>query len=143
MNDVIVRIKEFNRFYTRFMDLYNLYRDGSSYSAVEAMILFEIFNYENCTAAHLSTHFLVDKGYISRILKKFEEQELIRRVVSEEDRRIHYLELTVKGGEDLHTLTTKASLRVEQMIEGLTKEDIKLLIESMQTIERLFCEKNE
>lgn len=142
MEKAIQRIKEFNRFYTRYMGLFNLYRDESSYSATEAMILFEIVNRKKCTAAHLSFHFLFDKGYISRILKKFEEQGLIRRVLSHEDRRVYYLELTEKGGEELNRLAKNASLRVEQMIEGITKEDMQVLIQSMNTIERLFSKKN-
>lgn len=138
MFDAIQRIKEFNRFYTRYIGLFNLYRDESSYSATEAMILFEIANHKRCTAAHLSFYFFLDKGYISRILKKLKQHGLIKKVISRDDRRIQYLQLTVKGGEELNRLAQNASFRVEKMIEGITKEDMEVLIQSMITIEELF-----
>ena len=55
-------IKRFNRFYTRAMGLFNIYTDKSEYSATEALILFQISTNKDCTAAYLSTFFLLDKS---------------------------------------------------------------------------------
>ncbi|WP_342566729.1 MarR family winged helix-turn-helix transcriptional regulator [Psychrobacillus sp. FSL K6-4046] len=137
----IEKIKGFNRFYTRTMGLFNLYTDESPYSATEALIMFEISSRNDCTAAYLSNYFLLDKSYMSRILKHFERDGLIVKKFSEEDRRIQYIELTDIGGEALTSLANKASLNVKNMIDGISEEEIEVLIESMQKIEKILYPK--
>ncbi|MEH7308532.1 MarR family winged helix-turn-helix transcriptional regulator [Neobacillus drentensis] len=135
--DIIRDIKRFNRFYTRAMGLFNIYTDESSYSATEALILFEISVRKDCTAAYLSNLFLLDKSYMSRILKHFERDGLIVKRIFEEDRRIQHIELTDIGGEALKSLADRASLNVKSMIEGISKEEIHVLIDSMKKIEKV------
>ncbi len=134
-------VKRFNRFYTRTMGLFNIYTDESPYSATEALILFEISTRKDATAAYLSNYFLLDKSYMSRILKHFERDGLIVKSFSEEDRRIQYIELTDIGGEALNSLADKASLNVQSMIDGISEEEIEVLIESMQKIEKILYPK--
>jgi DNA-binding MarR family transcriptional regulator len=128
-------IKRFNRFYTRAMGLFNLYTDKSAYSATEALILYQISIKIECTAAYLSSFFQLDKSYISRILKRFEKNGLISKSVSTEDRRIHHIELTDTGGDVLKSLADKASLNVLEMINGISEEEVEVLIDSMKKIE--------
>ena len=138
MSDKIVQdIKRFNRFYTRAMGLFNLYTDKSEYSATEALILFQISTNKDCTAAFLSSFFQLDKSYMSRILKRFEKNGLISKSVSTEDRRIHHIELTRAGGDVLKSLADKASLNVLEMIDGISEEEIEVLIDSMKKIENV------
>ncbi|WP_075618887.1 MarR family winged helix-turn-helix transcriptional regulator [Paenisporosarcina indica] len=134
---IIQDIKSFNRFYTRAMGLFNLYTDKSAYSATEALILFQISTHEFCTAAYLSNFFLLDKSYMSRILKHFEKKGLIEKKVSKEDRRIYHIELTKAGGDVLNLLADKASLNVQSMIDGISEEEIEVLIDSMKKIEKV------
>ncbi len=137
MNEEIKQIKQFNRFYVRKMALTSIYTDKTSYSSTEAMILHEIEHKENCTASYLVEAYLFDKGYISRILRKLEKSGVITRTPSQEDRRVHILEMTSKGRRDLEKLSMRASANVKRMIEEVKDEDIQKLIESMQTIEQL------
>lgn len=137
----VQKIKRFNRFYTRTMGLFNLYTDESPYSATEALILFEISTRNDCTAAYLSNFFLLDKSYMSRIIKHFERDGLIVKSFSEDDRRIQHIELTDLGGEALKKLADKASLNVQSMIDGIAENELKVLIESMQKIEEILYPK--
>lgn len=137
MDEEIKQIKQFNRFYVRKMALTSIYTDKSSYSSTEAMILHEIEHKEDCTASYLAEHYLFDKGYISRILRKLEKSGIITRTPSPEDRRVHMLEMTSKGRRDLEQLSLLASGNVKRMIEEVKDEDIQKLIDSMQTIEEL------
>ncbi|MFD2630051.1 MarR family winged helix-turn-helix transcriptional regulator [Oceanobacillus kapialis] len=140
MKKNIEEIKKFNRFYIRMMGLFNLYTDESPYSATEALILFEIYSIPSCTASYLSDYFLFDKGYISRILKKFEQNHVISRVPSKEDRRKQYLEITQTGKEDLDELMSKANLNVENMIKEISDKDLSELISSMKKIEKILTQ---
>ncbi|MFD1037303.1 MarR family winged helix-turn-helix transcriptional regulator [Virgibacillus byunsanensis] len=135
MGESVQEIKRFNRFYLRMMGLFSLYTDQSSYSATEVMILFEIYSSKKCTASFLSEHFLFDKGYISRMVKKFQQKNVIEKVASEEDRRIQYLQVTEKGLKDLNVLAKKADLSVKSMIKDISQEDLKVMIDSMRKIE--------
>lgn len=138
----IQKIKKFNRFYLRIMGLFALYTDESPYSATEALILFEINNKKQCTASYLAEYFLFDKGYISRILNKFESRNIIKRIPSEQDRRIKFIEITKKGGDDLKELSTKASSGVANLIEYIDQKDVKDLIHAMEKIEEILSQEN-
>ncbi|KOO48670.1 MarR family winged helix-turn-helix transcriptional regulator [Viridibacillus arvi] len=140
---IIQDIKKFNRFYTRHMGLFNIYTDESPYSATEALILFEISNKKDCTAAYLSNYFLLDKSYISRILKHFERDGLIAKKLSELDRRIQHIELTDIGEEALKTLADKASNTVQSMIDKISEEEIEIVVESMKKIEEILYSKTQ
>ncbi|WP_433959404.1 MarR family winged helix-turn-helix transcriptional regulator [Cytobacillus horneckiae] len=139
----IQEIKKFNRFYTRVMGLFNLYTDKSPYSATEALILFEINSRENCTAAFLSNYFSIDKSYMSRIIKHFEKEGLITKEISKEDRRVQHLHLTELGISTLSSLANRASGNVETMIEGIPEEQIDILIDSMESIQKILSRINE
>lgn len=133
----IKQIKQFNRFYLRKMALHAIYTDVSSYSATEAMILHEIAHVRNCTASYLSEYFMFDKGYISRILRKLSNNESVIKEKSTTDKRIHYLKITPKGNRDLEQLSKLANKNVSKMIEDVEEDEVKELIQAMQTIEKL------
>lgn len=137
MDDKIQKIKRFNRFYLNVVGLYSQYTDGSPYSMSEAMILFEINQTDKCTASELSDFFGFDKGYVSRIINKLSEQDLIRRVSSEYDKRKKFLHITKQGEKVLRELSNKASENVRRMIEKVDNEEVVSLIKSMEEIERI------
>lgn len=141
MTKDIQAIKKFNRFYVKEMGIFNLYADKSSYSATEAMFLFEIHNTEKCTVSYLTKEFLFDKGYVSRIVKNFEKKGIVRKIASEEDGRVYFIEITDKGGDDLRFLQARANEKVEETIENLEREDVEELIKAMERIEELLTKK--
>ncbi|WP_100010179.1 MarR family winged helix-turn-helix transcriptional regulator [Lentibacillus sediminis] len=137
MENNIKEIKQFNRFYVRVMGLLSLYNDQNPYSATEAMILFQIQATTDCTASFLSDYYLFDKGYISRILKKFVNKGLIKKVPSAIDRRSQHLLITEKGEDELHALEKNADKSVEKMIAGILEDDLDKVIKSMKQIEEV------
>ncbi|ALX50391.1 MarR family winged helix-turn-helix transcriptional regulator [Lentibacillus amyloliquefaciens] len=133
----IQKIKHFNRFYLRMMGLFSQYDDQSTYSATEAMILFEIHSVEKCTASYLADYFLLDKGYVSRLLKRLSKKGIIEKFPSTEDRRIQYLEMTDKGEGDLRALSKHANANVENMIAGIPGKETDQLVQAMRQIEMI------
>ncbi len=140
MEESIAKIKKFNRFYLNVVGLYAQYTDGSPYSMSEAMILFEIDQRGGCTASELSEFFDFDKGYISRIINRLSEQQLIRRVSSNEDKRKKYLHITELGEKVLKELANNASNNVRRMIGKLKPEEIDSLIKAMEEIESILTQ---
>jgi DNA-binding MarR family transcriptional regulator len=139
-NDYIEKVRRFNRFYTRVIGVNNQYTDKTKYSSTEAQILYEISIKDRCTAVYISDFFNLDKGYLSRLLKRFEMEQLIRKVSSLEDKRISYLHITDKGIDELHLLIDSSNQIVKKMIAKIPKDRLNELIQSMRTIEGIFNE---
>lgn len=131
-------IRRFNRFYTRMIGINNQYTDQSKYSATEALILYEISIKANCTAGSLCDFFNLDKGYLSRILKHFEGDELIKKIPSEDDKRVFLLVITEKGEDELRNLIESANKTVSNVIQNIPDHKKEELIEAMRKIETIF-----
>lgn len=72
--DIITEIRGFNRFYTSILGLLDQHILDSGYSLTEARVLFEISKTECCTANQLCSILDIDRSYMSRIIRKFEEK---------------------------------------------------------------------
>ena len=70
---------------------------SSEYSVAEARILYEIYDNERISATEIVSRLHVDKGYLSRILKKFETKALVTRTASKSDSRKAMISLTDTG----------------------------------------------
>jgi len=137
LSDYTEIIRHFNRFYTRIIGVNNQYTDQTKYSSIEAQILYEISIKENCTAVYLRDYFKLDKGYLSRILKRFDEGMLITKQVSIEDKRISYLHITDYGLKELNLLISSSNDITRSMIEKIPVEKLDELVQSMTKIESI------
>ncbi|TGU95831.1 MarR family transcriptional regulator, partial [Mesorhizobium sp. M00.F.Ca.ET.186.01.1.1] len=72
-------IRQFNRFYTKILGLFNDQILETNYTLTEARVLFEISERTECIANNLVQELRIDRSYMSRILRKFEREELIEK----------------------------------------------------------------
>src|SRR5215203_6481100 len=99
-NDFDLRIgavRRFNQFWTRQI---GVLREGyleSEFSLAEVRVLYELANREETTAGELGEELGLDAGYLSRILRGFENRGLIHKRPSEADGRRRLLRLTERG----------------------------------------------
>jgi DNA-binding MarR family transcriptional regulator len=84
----------------------------------------------------------MDKGYLSRILRRFGEKKLVGRVVSEEDRRVITLALTAKGKAAFEVLNRASDEQIEQAFGNLSEKDSQALVEKMTEIRRMITKNN-
>src|SRR5262245_21930223 len=78
-------VRSFNRFYTKQI---GVLREGlleSRFTLTEVRILYELAQREHLTAKELAGELNLDAGYLSRILRSFEERGLINRTPSGTD----------------------------------------------------------
>jgi Transcriptional regulators len=130
-------VRQFNRFFTRQI---GVLREGllhSPYPLTEARILFELRHSDQETASKLGRELGLDAGYLSRILARLEQQELLKKVRSENDGRQFLLSLTDKGREASLLLDQRSREEVSEMLDDLSSEDQQRLLKSMKTIESL------
>jgi len=133
----IAIVRRFNRFFTRRL---GVLREGllhTKYSLTEARIIYEIANRENVIAAELSKDLGLDAGYLSRILDRFEQQGLIRKVPSESDGRQRLIRLTPDGEKLYSLLDSRSREEIADMLGNLSVQDQNRLIQAMHTIESL------
>ncbi|WP_436638273.1 bifunctional helix-turn-helix transcriptional regulator/GNAT family N-acetyltransferase [Microbaculum sp. FT89] len=130
-------VRRFTRFYTRQIGLLN---DGllkSPYSLAESRVLYEIANHDAVAASDLSRELGLDAGYLSRMLRGFEDKGLIARSPSKSDARRQLLRLTEAGREAFAGLNRSSAEQVGAMLAPLSPGDRKRLVSAMATIERL------
>jgi DNA-binding MarR family transcriptional regulator len=137
LNKNIERIRQFNRFYTRVLGLMNQYTDQSKYSILEAQLLYEIDQNNGCSATELIEYFQIDKGYLSRVLKRLIKLQLIEKRSSNEDKRKRQLYLTSHGKRELDQLVHSANYFVSKMIEHIPAKEQDTLIQAMEQIEQI------
>jgi DNA-binding MarR family transcriptional regulator/GNAT superfamily N-acetyltransferase len=134
---LVDRVRQFNRFYTQAIGTLN---DGllqTQYSLVESRVLYELAHREQLTAGAFAKDLGLDPGYLSRILRNFETQNLISREASSEDARQNIISLTKKGRKEFARLNKASSQQVEGLLEQLSFDGQQRLVSAMQTIQEL------
>lgn len=120
-------IRRFNRFYLPFFHLLTQKYLNSEYSVAEARILYEIYDYGKISARDIVKTLCIDKGYLSRMLKKFEAGGIVKREESGEDSRLSEISLTAKGKSLTERLAAESNLQVEKELAGISDDDLEKL----------------
>src|ERR1700741_3322285 len=93
----IAAFRRFNRLYTREIGTLGGGLLGSEYSLTEARVLYELAHRKTPVASEIANDLALDAGYLSRILRKFEDRGLLKRSASSRDARQAALTLTTRG----------------------------------------------
>jgi len=136
--EIISEIRQFNRFYTKILGLINNRILDTDYSLTEARILFEISERTECIANNLVQELNIDRSYMSRILRKFEREGLIKKKSSAVDSRKNFLFVTEKGEELLNKINRQSDEQINSLFQSLTTSEMDEILNSMMIIkERL------
>jgi DNA-binding MarR family transcriptional regulator/GNAT superfamily N-acetyltransferase len=133
----IAAVRGFNRFYTRELGLLDRSLLGSDFTLTEARVLYELAHRKTSTASEIGKDLGLDLGYLSRLLKKFERRRLLARTQSSIDGRQHQLKLTPKGREAFEPLDRAAKAQIADMVDPMTQEQRRELVEAMWKAQRL------
>jgi MarR family transcriptional regulator, organic hydroperoxide resistance regulator len=95
----------------------------------QIMLLVQLRLIGRLSITDVAERFIVTPGAASSMCDKLEEQELIERVRTKEDRRVVYIQLTAQGEE-----------RILHMFGGFTAEELTKLSDVLQQIDALMAE---
>jgi Transcriptional regulators len=138
--ELIDRVRSFNRFYTNIIGLLDQHFLDSPFSLTEGRVLYEICNTEGCSAKKIREKIVIDEGYLSRILDSFSKRGLIKKTPSSNDGRLWIIAPTEKGKREFARLNDNSNLLISQMIEKLSEEERADLLIKMEGI-RILLEK--
>ncbi len=133
----IEAVRRFNRFYTRQLGLLEEGLLESPYSLTEARVIYELAHHEGTTAADLADELGLDPGYLSRVLKGFEQEGLVVREQSPEDGRRFLLALTGEGRDAFSELNAASAREIRSWLEPLATVDRERLVQAMHSIREL------
>src|SRR6185312_2739306 len=129
----IAVVRAFNRDYTRRIGVLGEAYQDSPYSLTEARVMYEIAHRPQVTAAELAADLAVDRGYLSRILKRFTAQKLLVQAASTQDGRRRNLTLTAAGKRSFAELDHKSQRQVAALLSGLSAADRQSVLSGMRS----------
>jgi len=133
----IAALRRFNRFYTRQIGVLRRTYLDSGYALGELRVLYEIAHGDAPTATDIARALDFDPGYLSRMLRNFEQRRLIRRKTSPTDARQSHLALTAHGRRVFAPLERRTQLQAGAMLKKLSAAEQARLTAAMATIEDL------
>lgn len=81
-------------------------------------MLYELYERKCCSANDLICSVHIDKGYMSRLLKRFRQAGMIERTVSERDGRVQLMVLTEYGLEVTENLIRRSREQISSALEA-------------------------
>lgn len=135
--ELIDKIRSFNRFYTNIIGLLDQHFLDSPFSLTEGRVLYEICNTEECSAKKIREKIIIDEGYLSRILDSFLKRGLIKKALSSRDGRLRIIVPTEKGKREFAKLNENSNILIVQLIEKLSEEERADLLNKMEGIQTL------
>ena len=138
--DQIERFRRFNRFYTNYLGLLGNALYDTPVNLAEARILYELDSAPGIPAKNLMDKLGLDKGYLSRLLKRLAHNGLISKTRSRGDARVQELRLSARGATLMRELHAKASDQAARAMAGLSGKDRARLLDAMAAIETILCQ---
>lgn len=135
--DEIEAARRFTRFYTRETELLDEAFLDNAFSLSEGRVLFELDARGETSAAALGRDLRLDRGYLSRMLRRFEEDGLLRRAPVPGDGRQQSLALTPAGRAAFAPLDRLSREQWRARLTALAGHSRRELIGAMARIETL------
>lgn len=133
--DRIEAVRRFSRFYTRQIGALEEGLLNTPFSLTEARVMYELGQRETATATELGQELGLDAGYLSRMLRGFEEQGLIGRRPSETDARQSRISLTDAGRAAFAALDAASRREIGGMLGALPALEQDRLVRAMGTVQ--------
>lgn len=122
-NEIVNRIRDFNRYYVRVIGLLDSSILNTGYSLTEAHVLNILYTHPGSTATFINKELNLDEGYLSRVIKKLIKKSLIIKEQSLLDKRAFMMNLSDKGKSEYLKLDYQSSSLVQTTIKHLSTDE--------------------
>ena len=138
----IAAVRRFSRFYTRQLGLLQESLVHTRFSLTEARVLYELAHREQVTASALAADLDLDHGYLSRILRRFGDEGLLKKVRAADDGRQNFISITVKGCKAFAPLNKNSRDQVAAMLERMSEAEQARVVGAMATVESILGDRS-
>jgi DNA-binding MarR family transcriptional regulator/GNAT superfamily N-acetyltransferase len=129
-------VRAFNRFYTQRIGVLKRYLD-TDFTLTEVRVLYELAHRPPLTARDLVRDLEIDAGYLSRMLRRFEDKGWVERETAPHDGRQQLLRLTEAGYATFGPLQQKSRDETAALLATVPREARPRLITALDTVHRL------
>jgi DNA-binding MarR family transcriptional regulator/N-acetylglutamate synthase-like GNAT family acetyltransferase len=129
-------VRAFNRFYTQRIGVLRRYLD-TDFTLTEVRVLHELAHRPPLAARDLVQGLELDAGYVSRILRRFQDQGWVARAAAPHDARQQLLRLTDAGRAVFAPLQQKSRDETAALLATVPPPARPRLVAAMQTVHRL------
>jgi len=129
-------VRAFNRFYTQRIGVLRRYLD-TDFTLTEVRVLYELAHRPPLAARDLVHGLELDAGYLSRILRRFEQAGWVAREPAPHDGRQSLLRLTEAGHAAFAPLQQRSRDEAAALLATVPAAARPRLIEAMDTLHRL------
>jgi MarR family 2-MHQ and catechol resistance regulon transcriptional repressor len=123
-----------SRAYRAISDYTNKYIQKSGVNPTEFAVLELLYHKGDQPLQHIGDKILLASGSITYVVDKLEKKQLLKRVASPTDRRVTYAQITDKGKEFLEGVFPAHQERIERLMDDLTDDEKKIVIELLKKI---------
>ena len=138
--DAVAAVRAFNRLYTNVIGVLRGGYLGTPYSLTEARLLFELGQRDSAEVSALRRGLDIDAGYLSRILSRFEADQLVTREKSGTDARRQVITLTPAGRALQQRLDTTAAEQIGALLASLGTQAQQRLVSCIQEITQVLTD---
>ncbi|MGG4385300.1 helix-turn-helix domain-containing GNAT family N-acetyltransferase [Priestia megaterium] len=138
----VEKIRKFNRYYANTLGKLDQEIYNDSFQLTEARVINEIHSRSGCTSTEVGETLGIDRGYMSRIIQRFEEEKIVVKKQSLADKRQYLLYLTDYGEKIYKDLVENSNQKVGEMIQDISNADLSKLLISMENIENIFSKEH-
>lgn len=131
----INKIRKFNRDLTVYLGVYDTNLFNLQYSMLALRTISEIDKKETIIANDLVKIFQVDKGYLSRTIKKLEKDGMIIRTQDKKDRRSWNLSTTKEGHKIANIINEKSDERVQRLLDNISAAEQDNIAHSIELLQ--------
>lgn len=132
-------VRAFNRFYTQRIGVLDDAPLGGPFSLTEGRVLYELAHRDAPAASELCRDLGLDRGYLSRILARFQKQGLVARSRSASDGRQSHIRLTAKGSKTFAAIDHTWQGATEELLAPLSEKDRRGLVSAMTRVRALLA----
>lgn len=137
MDQDVAALRRFNRLYTQRIGVLKPGLHDSRFSLTEARLLYELAHRDGLTAGQLCQELGLDAGYVSRMLRGFERDGLLKRRPDAADKRRSLLALTAAGRKAYAPLDQASRNEIGALLQPLGEAGRGRLMQAVQAMENL------
>jgi DNA-binding MarR family transcriptional regulator len=115
----------------------------TSYTLTEARVIYELAQSETVDLLELRRRLGLDPSYLTRIVQRFKNDEIVTASTAASDRRRQVLRLTKHGRGIFAVLNERSAAENRELLSRFSPRERRRLIEAMHTIRQIVADSDD